>query len=407
MKLSVATNFDDELIDQIKDYPVEEIYGKLPKDFIGGGRSSYMLAPMSKRLLAQHVKQARKHGIGFNYLLNASCMDNMEITRAGQKRIRKLLDWISEIGVSAVTVSNLFLLQTIKKCYPHLRVRTSVFACIDNLRKAKYWEEAGADIIVPDAHAVNRDFETLKFLKDNLACDLEILANGNCLMNCVMAHTHPNLMAHSSQTKHRSGGFVIDHCFLYCQKYKTKDPVNYLRSDWIRPEDIHHYENIGLEHFKLVERNIPTRELVKRVKAYSERAYDGNLLDLIQGFGFKTETKRKAHHLFFNLSFFFRPSKVNPLRLLNLKELCEKKGMLMPSEGEPPVYIDNRKLDDFIKPFLKRSCRNLRCGRDCRHCHAYAEKAITIDPRFAEECLGLHEKIDEEMLTGKMWNFIG
>ena len=33
MRLSVATNFDDELIEQIADYPVTEIYGKLTSDY--------------------------------------------------------------------------------------------------------------------------------------------------------------------------------------------------------------------------------------------------------------------------------------------------------------------------------------------------------------------------------------
>ncbi len=34
MRLSVATNFDDSLIEQIKEYSVFEVYGKLPSDLI-------------------------------------------------------------------------------------------------------------------------------------------------------------------------------------------------------------------------------------------------------------------------------------------------------------------------------------------------------------------------------------
>ena len=64
MKLSIATNFDNELIEQVKDYPVEELYGKLSKDFIGGGRSSYMLAPVEKNILIEHIAHAKKYNIG-------------------------------------------------------------------------------------------------------------------------------------------------------------------------------------------------------------------------------------------------------------------------------------------------------------------------------------------------------
>ena len=36
MKISLATNFDDSLIDKVKDYPIYEVYGKMKNDFIGG-----------------------------------------------------------------------------------------------------------------------------------------------------------------------------------------------------------------------------------------------------------------------------------------------------------------------------------------------------------------------------------
>lgn len=402
MKLSIATNFDNELIEQIKDYPVEELYGKLSKDFIGGGRSSYMLAPVEKNILVEHIAHAKKYNIGFNYLLNASCIDNLETTRDGQKQIRKLLDWLTKIGVTSLTVSTPFLLQTIKKSYPHFRVRISVFACVNNLRKAQYWEEMGADIIALDSHVLNKDFKTLKLLKEKLSCGMEILTNGNCLMNCMMAHVHPNLMAHSSQSKHTSDGFVIDHCFLYCQKKKTEEPANYLKSDWIRPEDIHYYEEIGYENFKLVERNIKTEEMVKRVKAYSNRSYDGNLLDLVQGFGFKDQQKLSANSKFNKLAFFFKPTKINMFKLNKIKELCTRKGMLLPLKSVP-VYIDNKKLDGFIEPFLKRSCMDLNCGIDCKHCDYYADKVITIDPEFQKDCIQLHKDIDDDIYSGKMW----
>ena len=63
MRLSVATNFDDQLLDQLQGFPVVEVFGKLPRDYVGGGRASYMLAPLSRRRLAHHVAEARKRGI--------------------------------------------------------------------------------------------------------------------------------------------------------------------------------------------------------------------------------------------------------------------------------------------------------------------------------------------------------
>ncbi len=76
--LSVATNFDDGLLDAVSGYPVMEVFGKLSSDAIGGGRASFTLPPLSLKRLERHVEKARSKGIGFNYLLNPACMDNRE-----------------------------------------------------------------------------------------------------------------------------------------------------------------------------------------------------------------------------------------------------------------------------------------------------------------------------------------
>ncbi|MFN8370686.1 MAG: U32 family peptidase [Bacteriovoracaceae bacterium] len=394
MKLSVAYNFDLALIEEIKKFPVHEIYGKLQTDFIGGGRSSYLLSHVSRRNFREHVQFAKKNGISFNYLLNAACLDNQEITKNGQKEIYKLLDWISSIEVSAVTISNPLLLRIIKRHYPHLRTRVSVFTCVDHLRKAKYWEEEGADIICLDSLTVNREFKALKNIVDHLKCEVELLVNNNCLQACSLSPAHMNLLAHSSQKKHQNSGFVIDHCVLECSKRKLQDPVNYIRSDWIRPEDIVYYENLGINHFKLVERNLPTPVMVERVKAYTSRNYQGNFLNLIQPYGHKITPKKNIWSKF---KFLFKPFKVNVFKLKILLDLAAARGMLTPLY-DSPVYIDNKKLDGFIQRFLHTGCRNINCS-ECKHCHRFAELAITIDPNYSKRCLDLHNRVDEALET--------
>ena len=44
---------------------------------------------------------------------------------------------------------------------------------------------------------------------------------------------------------------------LFCLDYRLREPVNYVRANWIRPEDLHHYESLGFHNFKIVERNTP------------------------------------------------------------------------------------------------------------------------------------------------------
>ncbi len=199
-----------------------------------------------------------------------------------------------------------------------------------------------------------------------------------------------NILSHSSQAKHKSKGFVIDHCILEYSKMKMKDPVNFIRSEWIRPEELHVYEDIGYHNFKLVERNLPTDLMVQRVKAYSNRSFNGNLIDLIQPYGHQQKNEKQQYiskKLFWSLSFLFKPFKVNILKLRNIQKLCDTKGMLSPSSGQAPIYIDNKKLDDFIQHFLEHSCRNQNC-EECNYCHKITKDVI---------------KIDEDLEGGNFW----
>ena len=409
MRLSVATNFRPDLIERIKGYPVWELFGKLPVDALGGGRASYMLAAVSKQALAAHVREARRHGIRFNYLLNAACLDNREWTRKGQRQIRRLLDWLAELEIDAVTVSLPYLLELIKRCYPQLRVTVSVFAGVDHVQKAKVWEELGADCITLESLSVNRRFSLLASLRRSVKCDLMLLVNTNCLEACPFSRAHMVALSHASQAGHPSGGFLLDYCFLRCTRMKLADPVNYIRSDWIRPEDLRYYETLGYDRFKLAERNAPTEVMVRRVKAYSERRYDGNLLDLVQGWGFRSGQEPSGYvrrGLFWSLRTFLRPWTVNPLRLLPIRRLAEAQGMLNALRRDPPVTVDNRTLDGFLKFFFHVDCHQRDC-EECRYCHRMAELAVWVDPEFRRDVLRRYDEVLENLRSGAMWRFGG
>ena len=407
MRLSVATNFEPNLIDALKGYPVYELFGKLPADPLGGGRASYMLSPLSKRALAAHVRDTHRRSIRFNYLLNAACLDNREWTRKGQQEIRGFLDWLAEIEVDAVTVSLPYLLVLIKRCYPQLQVTVSVFAGVDHVQKAKMWEELGADCITLESLSVNRRFSLLASLRKSVKCGLMLLANTNCLQSCAFSQAHMVALSHASQSGHPSRGFLLDYCFLQCSRMKLAEPVNYIRSDWIRPEDLRHYEALGYDRFKLAERNAPTEVMVRRVRAYSEGRYDGNLLDLVQGWGFRSSPEPSGYFgrgLFWSLRTFLRPWTVNPLQLMKIRRLAEAQGMLNPLRRDPPVVIDNRALDGFLEFFFTVDCHERDC-EECGYCSRVAEQAVRIDPEFRRDTLRHYDEVLENLRSGAMWRY--
>ena len=407
MRLSVATNFDPLLIEAVRRYPVVELFGKLREDAVGGGRAPYQLAPVTRKELAEHVRQAREAGIGFNYLLNASCLGNREITRAGQREIDGLAGWLCDIGVESVTVAPPYLLRIVKSRFPRLKVRISVFGGIDRVRKAQMWEELGADCIVLDSILVNRELSTLAMIRKAVSCDLELLANNNCLSACAFSPSHMNALAHAGQSWHGNNGFFIDWCFLKCTEMKLRDPVNYIRSEWIRPEDIALYEGLGYDLFKIAERDIPTPVMATRVKAYAERRYDGNLLDIVQPYAFGAVAGGDRYYrrgIRWFLRFALRPLLVNPARMLSLKRLADMLNMTRAVAGPPPVYVDNRALDGFMERFRERGCRDDDCG-ECRWCHDIAEKAVRVDGAYRERALRAFDELSKALDHGTLWRY--
>ena len=401
LKFSVAACFDEGFLEGLSGLPVSELFGKLPSDPVGGGRASFMLSPLSARALRRYIETAKKKGIGFNYLLNAACMDNMEYTRKGQKALRGALDFAESIGARSVTISLPSILPVIKRHNPSLAVRVGVYARVDSIAKAKFWEEMGADCITLESISVNRNFKLLAAIRKAVGLELQLIANSNCLMFCPLSGQHMVNLSHASQKGHRSGGFMIDWCALKCSYLKLRDPVNYLRSEFIRPEDLGQYRILGYNNFKILERGAPAAAMLKRIRAYAGGNFEGNLLDLIQPYGYKDKPAdgiKKAAHFW---KYFFRPGDIKLTRLMKIRGLALKRGLLGTPEGEP-VYIDNKRLDGFLDGFRDKDCRTTDCS-NCGHCERYMHKAVRVEKEFRTGVLEEYGKIFDDMDSGRTW----
>lgn len=384
MKISLATNFDNSLIEKVKDMNIYEVYGKLKYDIIGGGRPDNTLVEIDKKRLESHVKKSRENNIKFNYLLNGACLSCNEQNKEWQIELKKFLDYLYSIGVEALTVTNPFILQFVKKYYNEkFSVRVSTFACVDTFEKAKYWEDIGANYICADFTRINRDFKTLKYMVNNLKkAKIEILVTNSCLKNCPMIYTHTTNLAHASNVLKNIS--YEDWGLFFCQGRQLTNLDEYIKSPWVRPEDIKYYEEIGIENFKITERGFPTKELVKRVKAYNERNYNGNLIDLIQGHGYLEDGLEKEEVL---------EKRKATTREEIYKEICRVRGLGIPRKYNRHIYIDNNKLDGFINYFIHGQCLN-NCN-ECQYCKNIAKKVITKDDKIVNYLKELYKRYDE------------
>ena len=80
-------------------------------------------------------------------------------------------------------------------------------------------------------------------------------------------------------------------------------------------------------------------------------------------------------------------------------------GLLYPlRESEPPIVIDNRKLDGFIDRFLEQGCTDLDC-ETCLYCHRWADRAVRIDPEYHQDVLSRYRALFESLQTGRFWRW--
>lgn len=393
MKLTIPTNWQDDLLKKIKRPDVHAIYGKLDRDFVGGGRASCVLNKIAKNNAKLHIHKIHEEGLKFHYLLNASCMGNKEWTRKGQKKLGRLLDWLSEIKVDGVVVASPYLAQHIKLKYRHFVISVSCFANVNSIEKAKFWEDLGVSVITLSHIEVNRNFRLLGQIRDKVNCKLQLIANDGCIHSCPLFFYHNNISSHASQTTEPLGNFMFDYCYLMCRYKRIVDPTYFICGTWIRPEDIKYYEDIGIEYFKLTDRTMHTDAIVLIVDAYSKRNYKGNLYDL-----FVSPSKslwRKKFNLIHKFKYFFHPFTINFFKILKYGNFTRK---------DIEVYIDNAQLDGFIDYFLTEDCSYKSCT-ECGYCQRIAEKVVKIDPQYRQIAIGDYENFLNEIVSGEKFKY--
>ncbi len=181
----------------------------------------------------------------------------------------------------------------------------------------------------------------------------------------------------------------IDYCLMKCLSTKIEDMSNLISSDWIRPEDLCYYEKLCEEtdnfnlSIKLVERTKSTKFLTRVVEAYARRQYKGNLLDILlwpksDDMVVKTEPtaeEMKTMAELYNISQMFNYSKIFDL---------------------PNIYIDNTKLDGFLKKFVDDyACNHKICvskqnidvtdSNYCSYCSSWVQRAIIYNGEQVEK----------------------
>ena len=349
-----------------------EIYGVLPTSMLGSGGAGPDISQVTAEQAEEYIKLAHSAGLTFNYLLNAPSMGNMEWDEDTHDELLKHLEWLSNAGVDHVTVAIPYLAELIKSQFPHLKVEVSTIAHVNSVARAKLFESLGADSIILHSN-VNRDFKLLQAIRNAVKCELGVLTNSLCLYQCPYEYYHNNTLGHASQNYNSLNGFYMDYCVTHCTLERFRDTSQFIKSRWIRPEDIPIYEEIGIDFFKIAGRAMPSEWIINATLAYSSGQCQGNLSSI--------------------------------LYVPNPKIDCADPVLASTQTARivspPKVYIDNQALEGFVDFFKKQDCLS-ECAH-CNYCQKTADKVVRLDGAETDEYASMLKSFLNDLTSSRIF----
>jgi collagenase-like PrtC family protease len=370
MKLTLATNWDNNLILKISKLNknaknrVVEVFGSRKCDFLGSCRPAEILPDVSYDNFKKHIELCHRNNIKFNYVLNAISFHNEEFTPEFRNKVTNFVSKLVSFGVDIVTVANPLLIETIREKFPKLYICASTACKIDTLRRIQWYEELNVNRIILETD-INRDFKLLRKIKESTKLELEILSNLSCIFQC--PNNTYDYVCDGFRSQKKSTRPFYNYPKIKCTNIKLSNPVELIKSPWIRPEDVNFYSESGIHFLKIAGREASTPWLINASAAYMDEKYEGNLFDLI------------GNQVI---------SDIGRITFGNLKKLA-------PLE----VTLDNQTLTEFLNYFLMGKC-NLDCEK-CRYCDIWASN-IKINEKqrneYVDRSAFLLEKIKQNAI---------
>jgi len=235
-----------------------------------------------RQRLEQELKAIKAMGVKLDLLFNANCYGADSLSEELAEKVCSVIDHLNraECGIDIVTTTSLAIAHTVKKHFPQIEVRASVNMKIGTVKGMEYVSD------LFDSFHVQRDYNRdpvhlreLKAWADEKGKKLVLLANSGCFVHCSGQIFHDNNVAHESEICQKQNIKNFNPYVCWRSLKDRRNWVKLLQNTWIRPEDIHHYEEI-FDTVKLATRIHELPGLV--IDAYTRRRYMGNTLDLFE-----------------------------------------------------------------------------------------------------------------------------
>lgn len=364
----VGTNFDLALLDKIvelnKKYPcslINEVYGSTREMAFVAARPDFRLPDVKNSQLEEYVRRCNYLGICFNYTLNTiNPGSKRELVEWKKQAIQDYVQYLWDIGIYRVTVANPVIMEIIREVNKDIEFEVSTILHVDAVTQIKYLHDQYKIKKVCCGIHKNRSVSFLKRAAEYCNKNgiiFEILANEFCSNAGEGYTTHCSYrdscyIFHASDVTAEDAKSLDGYPMQHCIKARDTDPFNWLRTRFVRPQDLHLYRSIGITQFKVSGRTGSTEYIMKVLEAYASESFEGNLLEL------------------------WKP----------LETIYNGESEL---DHNHTVYLETSLLDGFLeKRWFKHpdfDCANEICGTTCKYCERYYKRQLSKNERRPDE----------------------
>jgi len=244
-------------------------------------RPSPVFTPELRARMTDDLTWARANGIELDALFNCNCYGDLAISQELADFVGRTLREMDGEGLfpETVTTTSPFIATVLRRDFPSVKIRLSVNQRVHGSVGFEYMEE------LFDSFYASREHQRDLFYLQDLARwahrhgkTMGIQVNSGCLRQCPFQTFHDNLHGHNRIAQSKVGeafGFSVFRCKTNYERGRYED---FLRSTWLRPEDMARYEP-HVDIVKIATRRHP--DPVKVLDAYATRSYHGNLADLM------------------------------------------------------------------------------------------------------------------------------
>lgn len=293
MKFSIGYQLPDEYdstLEICRDYKdsisgVYFSYGEEPSGRLPLFASGDVDAREIKAYQLRELKEICGLGIPLTLLFNANCYGESAVSKELKDHVTELVGYLkNELDIQSVTTTSPFIASVLKKRFgDSLYVCASVNMRVDSINTMHQLSEYFDGFYL--RKEINRIFGMIESMHSwckNNGKRIHILANSGCISYCGFQTFHDNLVAHQDQMSDICDAF--DGYPSPCWRYLASLPEDerlaaIMQSTWIRPEDVHRYEEYFSE-MKLATRMHSRPRMV--VAAYARGRFNGNITDLTE-----------------------------------------------------------------------------------------------------------------------------